>query len=200
MLVTTREEKSLVLQTTFDTQNTKVWGLHFENNLTKYVIGSTLVELKSLQQKVDFQTSSVQTFKVLLQKGSIEHARIQAKSVAAEERWKIVVNKLDMRKWRKVALLAQVQSMKNGNHCLILKPSLIPFIYLEMMFVQMFLTFCQFCLAHFAIEALSLSRIARLHFTNMLTIPSMQLPIFPIFQNACWRVVKKRCIWSGGHY
>jgi hypothetical protein len=66
MLVTTGEEESLVLQITFDTQNTKVQGLHFENNLVEYVIGSALVELKSLQQKVDFQTNLVQAFKLLL--------------------------------------------------------------------------------------------------------------------------------------
>jgi len=72
--------------------------LHFENNLAKYIIGFTLVELKSFQQKVEFQTSLVQTFKLLLEKRSVEHARIQAKNVTAEEGWKIVVNKLDMRK------------------------------------------------------------------------------------------------------
>ncbi len=57
MFVTTGEEELLVLQTTFGTQ--KVQGLCFENIPTKDVIGSTLVELESLQQKVDFQISSI---------------------------------------------------------------------------------------------------------------------------------------------
>ncbi len=36
-----------------------------------------------------------------------------------------------MWKQQKVALLVQVQSMKNGNQCPILKPSPIPFVYFE---------------------------------------------------------------------
>jgi hypothetical protein len=86
ILVTIGEEELLVLQITFHTQNTKVQGLHFENNLAENIIGSTLVELESLQQKVEFQIGSVQMFKLLLEKGSIEHASIQAKNVATEER------------------------------------------------------------------------------------------------------------------
>jgi len=86
MFVTTGEEELLDLQITFHTQNTKVQGLHFENNLVENVIGFALVELESLQQKVDFQIGSVQAFKLLLEKGSIEHTSIQAKNVAIEER------------------------------------------------------------------------------------------------------------------
>jgi hypothetical protein len=59
MLVTNGEEKLLILQTTFDTHNTKVQGLCFENILTKDVIGYVLVELESLQRKVDSQTRLV---------------------------------------------------------------------------------------------------------------------------------------------
>jgi len=45
---------------------------------------------------VDFQIGSIQAFKLLLEKGLIEHARIQAKSVAVEEGWRTTINKLDM--------------------------------------------------------------------------------------------------------
>jgi hypothetical protein len=69
--------------------------------------------------------------KLLLEKWSVEHARIQAKSVVAEEGWRIAISKLDMWKQQKATLLVQVQSMKNGNQHPILKPSLIPFVYLE---------------------------------------------------------------------
>ncbi len=131
ILVTIGEEELLVLQITFHTQNTKVQGLHFENNLAENIIGSTLVELESLQQKVEFQIGWVQMFKLLLEKGSIEHASIQAKNVATEERWRTTINKLDMWKWQKATLLNQIPSMKNGNQCPILKPSPLPFVYFE---------------------------------------------------------------------
>jgi hypothetical protein len=58
--------------------------LHFENNPTENVIGFVDVELESLQWKVDYQIGSIQAFKLLLKKGSVEHARIHVKNVAAE--------------------------------------------------------------------------------------------------------------------
>jgi hypothetical protein len=80
---------------------------------------------------VDFQIGSIQTFKLLLKKGLVEHVITQAKSVATEEGWRTVVNKTNMWKRPKATFFAQVQSMKNGNQCPILKPSLVPLIYLE---------------------------------------------------------------------
>ncbi len=70
--------------------------MHFENNLTEDVIEFALVELESIQRKVDFQIDSIQVFKLLLKKGLVEHVRIQAKNVVAKERWRTTINKLDM--------------------------------------------------------------------------------------------------------
>jgi hypothetical protein len=63
MLVTIGDKEFLVLHTAFDTHNTKVRGLRFENNPTKDVIRFALVELGSLQQKNELSNkpnSSVQ--------------------------------------------------------------------------------------------------------------------------------------------
>lgn len=85
MLLTIGQEEFLVPQTAFDTQNTKVQGLHFENNLPENVIGFAIIELESLQRKVDYQIGSIQAFKLLLKKGSVEHARIHANNVTTKK-------------------------------------------------------------------------------------------------------------------
>jgi len=65
-LMTTTKEQLQRLRCKLEAHNLTICHLQFQNNLAEGAIGSTLVEMESIQQNVDIELRMVKTFKDLL--------------------------------------------------------------------------------------------------------------------------------------
>lgn len=126
--MTTTKEQLQGLRCKLEAHNLTVCDLRFQSNLVEGAIGSTLVEMESVQRSVDGQLGMVKAFKDLLSTSKAEHFRLLANNTSAWEAWCIA---LDVLKHQRIALLNQVESMKSGYQCPFLNPSPLPFVNLH---------------------------------------------------------------------